>query len=346
MKKLKTSSLFMFTICLVLFMTLGLSSSATAKAKVVKFVAAGGNEGGQEVSAEMMALNMYMGALDYRVRTYHVLKGKYKIKWITTLFPDADECLTGVASGAAEITFSSPHFMEQMEPAWKAVEAPGVFNSWGHFMKTMNTPEWKALQDKMAEEKGVKIIKWMANIGNHYLFSNKGPINTLEDLKGQKIRYPGGEAFAKVLKAMKTTPIAMPYTEVVTALQTNMFDGLLTDWFGAMYFYNLPRYTKYSVNVTWGIQPICMVVNNDWWKSLPAEERTAMQDVFDRIDTSQFFEGAQSAIAGGWNANPATELINLSESETAKWKKVMLKGSESVLKSLDPKLVQAIESSR
>lgn len=346
MKKFKKSSMFMFGVCLVLFMTLGLSSTAVAKAKVVKFVAAGYNEGGQEASAEPMAVNMYLGALDYRMRTYHALKGKYKLKYIGTLFPDANECLTAVASGAAEMTFSSPHFMEQLEPAWKAVEAPGIFDNWDHFMKTINTPEWKTLIDKMAEKKGIKILKWMSNNGNHLLFSSKGPINTLSDLEGQKIRYPGGEAFAKVLKEMKTTPIAMPYTEVVTALQTNMFDGLLTDWFGAMYFYNLPRYTKYAVNISWGIQPICFVVNNDWWKSLPDAERTAMQDVFDRMDTSQFFEGAQKAIAGGWNANPKTELINLSDSEIAKWKKVMLKGSDSVLKSLDQKLVKAIESSR
>ncbi len=346
MKRFKKVLGFMFIAVLTMVMTLGATNTATARAKNVKFVIVGGSEGGQETSAEAMALNMYLGALDYRMRTYHVLKGKYKLKWVTTLFADANECLTGVASGAAEMTFSGPHFLEQLEPAWKAVESPGVFDSWDHFMKTMNTPEWKALHEKMAEKKGVKIVKWIANIGNYYLWSSKGPINRLSDLRGQKIRYPGGEGFAKALKTMKTTPISLPYTEVVTGLQTNMIDGLLTDWFGAMYFFNLPRYTKYAVNVTWAIQPINIVVNADWWKSLPAKERTAMQDVFDRIDTSQYFEGAQHAIAGGWNANPKTELINLSPSETKKWKKAMLKGSTSVLKSLDPKLVQAIESSR
>jgi len=346
MKKFTKISVLISIICLVILMTLGLSNTATAKVKKVKFVIVGGSEGGQEVSAEQMMLNMYIGALDYRIRTYHVLKGKYKLKWIDTLFSDANECLTGVASGAAEITFSGPHYLEQLEPSWKAVEAPGVFDSWDHFTKTMNTSPWKTLHDKMAEKKGVKIIKWIANIGNYHLYSSKGPINNMSDLKGQKIRYPGGEAFAKVLKEMKTTPVSLPYTEVVTALQTNMIDGLLTDWFGASYFYNLPRYTKYAVNVTWAIQPICMVVNNEWWKSLPAKERTAMQDVFDRIDTSQFFEGTQKKLANGWNADPKTELINLSQSETEKWKKTMLKGSANMLKSLDQKLIQAIELSR
>jgi len=345
MEKFKRISGLMFTLCLAMIMTLGVANTATARAKTVKFVAVGGNEGAPETSAESMALNMYLGALDYRMRTYHVLKGKYKLKWVTTLFADANECLTGVASGAGEMTFSGPHYMEQLEPAWRAVEAPGVFDSWDHFMKTMNTPAWKALANRMAEKKGVTIIKWMANIGNFYIYSRK-PINSLSDLKGQKIRYPGGAGFARTLKLMNTTPISLPYTEVVTALQTNMIDGLLTDWFAALYVYDLPRYTKTAVNLTWAIQPINVVVNTDWWKSLPAKERTAIQDVFDRIDTSHFFEGAQHYIAGGWNANPKTKLINLSASETRKWKKAMLKGSASILKSMDPKLVQAIEASR
>ena len=35
-----------------------------AKAKPIKFVLVGGQEGSQETSAEIMALNMYIGALD------------------------------------------------------------------------------------------------------------------------------------------------------------------------------------------------------------------------------------------------------------------------------------------
>ena len=339
-----------FTLLLAVFLAMGFcltsADQAQAKAKTVKFVAVGGAEGGPEVAAEIMALNMYLGALDYRMRTFNVLKGKYKLRWVNTLFSSANECLTGVASGAAEMTFSGPHYLEQLDPAWKLGEAPGVFDSWEHFMKTMNTPAWKALHEKTAKEKGITIVKWMANIGNFYLYSKKGPVKTMGDLKGQKIRFPGGEGFAKALKGMGTTPISLPYTEVVSALQTNMIDGLLTDMFGAFYFFELPRYTKYCVLQTWAIQPICFVVNTQWWESLPPKERQAMQDVFDRIDVSMFFNNAQAGITQGWAANPKTELIKLSDSEAAKWKKAMRQGSTGILSGVDPKLVEAIEASR
>ncbi len=336
----------------ILMLCLGLSlfvipqDIAQAKSKNIKFAIVGGAEGGQEVSAEAMALNMLVGALDYRLRTYHVLKGKYKLKWVDTLFSSADECLTGVASGAVEMTFSGPHYMEALEPAFKLVESPGVFDSWDHFTKTMNTPAWKAVHEKLAKEKGITVLKWIANIGDFYLYTSQGPVTQLADLKGQKIRYPGGEGFSKALKGMGTTPISLPYTEVVTSLQTNMIDGLLTDMFAAFYFYDLPRYTQYCVKVAWAIQPISFVVSTTWWESLPANERQAMQDVFDRIDVSMFFQNAAEAIAGGWAANPKTELIKLSDTETAKWKKAMREGAADVLTGADPKLVEAIESSR
>jgi len=322
------------------------SNSVQAAKKTIRFVAVGAPEGAVEASAEAMALNMYLGALDYRVRTYQVLKGKYEFKYIATLFDNANECLTGVASGAAEMTFSGPHYMEQLDAGWKAVEAPGVFDSWDHFIKTMNTEAWKELHERTAKEKGVRVVKWMANIGDWYLYTKKGPVKSLADLSGQKIRYAGGEAFANALKVMGTTPVSLPYTEVVTGLQTNMIDGLLTDYLGAMYVYSLPRYTRYAVDLAWGIQPINMVVNNKWWESLPEKERAAISDVFDRIDTSHYFDGVQNAIRGGWAAGPSTELLKLSADESLKWKQAMRKGSENVLKSIDPKLAAAIEATR
>jgi TRAP-type C4-dicarboxylate transport system substrate-binding protein len=343
-KKMVTS---MFVVCFISSFLALVPNSVDAKSKKsIKMVLAGINEGAPENNAEIMALNMYLGALDYRLRTFHALKGKYELKWITTLFDNANECLTGVASGAAEMSFSGPHYLELLDPGWKAVEAPGVFDGWDHFMKTMNTDAWKNLHEKMAKEKGVRIIKWMANIGDWYLYTNKGPINKMADLSGQKIRFPGGEAFANALKNMGTTPISLPYTEVVTGLQTNMIDGLLTDYLAAAYFYNLPNYTKYAVDVVWAIQPICIVVNSVWWEALPPAERTAMKDVFDRIDTSTYFRGVQNAISSGWDADSKTELVKFDPAESEKWKQAMRKGSANILKSTDPKLIEAIEVSR
>jgi TRAP-type C4-dicarboxylate transport system substrate-binding protein len=337
-------------VALVLSLILGIAAVqpvlAQPKAKDIRFVIVGGAEGAPEASAEAMAINMYVGSLDYRLRTYQPVKGKYNLKYISTLFNDANECLTGVSSGAAEMTFSGPHYLEQLEPSWKVGEAPGVFDSWDHFIKSMNTPAWKAVQDKTAKEKGVTILKWMMSAGDFYLFTKKGPIKSMADLKDQKIRYPGGEGFSRSLKAMGTTPVSLPYTEVVSALQTNMIDGLVTDIFGAMFFFELPRYTKTMVPVTWAIQPVCMVVNTKFWETLPEADRKVMQEVFDRIETAPYFTNTQAGLNMMWAKGPNTEASQFDKAEIDKWKKLMQDSTADLIKGVDPKLIEAIQSVR
>jgi TRAP-type C4-dicarboxylate transport system substrate-binding protein len=336
------------TIGLVVFLISAVAAvspaSAQQKAKDIRFVIVGGAEGAPESSAEAMALNMYIGALDYRLRTYQTLKGKYNLKYVGTLFNDANECLTGVSSGAAEMTFSGPHYLEQLEPSWKAGEAPGLFNSWDHFIKAMNTPAWKAVQEKTAKEKGVTILKWMMSAGDFYLFTKKGPVKSMADLKDQKIRYPGGEGFSRALKGLGTTAISLPYTEVVSALQTNMIDGLLTDIFAAHFFYELPRYTKYQIPVTWGVQPICFVVSTKWWTALPEADRKAMNDVFERIDVAPFFNNTQAGLNYMWAKGPDTVACEIDPAEAEKWKKIMQDSTADLLTGVDPKLIEAIKS--
>ena len=68
-----------------------------------------------------------------------------------------------------------------------------------------------------------------------------------------------------------------------------------------------------------------------------------MKDVFDRIETAPYFEGAQGAITQGWNANPNLELIKLSPSEAQKWENTMREAGAKALEGLDPELIKAIK---
>jgi TRAP-type C4-dicarboxylate transport system substrate-binding protein len=298
--------------------------------------------------AEGLGVNMYLNALQGRLQTHPALKGKMHLKIMDkgTLFSTQDEALTGVASGGAEMTYSGPHFLEQLGPEWKLGEAPGVFESWGHFQRAMETPPWKALHEKVAKDKGVTIIKWLFDTGDWYFYTDKGPVKTMADIKGHKIRFAGGEPFAKALKALGTTPIALPYTEVVTALQTHMIDGLITDMPAAMYFYNLDRYTKYAVLIPIAIQPICIVVNTGWYQSLKPEARQAINDVFERIDVSRFYIGFEAACIQKWRDNPKLTLVELSGAEAQRWHNTMRSALKDMLSDIDRKYIEAIDSAR
>ena len=96
---------------------------------------------------EWLGLNMYFSALEGRARKHPDLKNKVKIKLVDkgTLCGSQDECLTMVSIGAAQMTYSGPHFLEQLMPEWRLGEFPGLFDNWSHYLRSMNTPAWREL---------------------------------------------------------------------------------------------------------------------------------------------------------------------------------------------------------
>ena len=346
MKKIYYSRALIVAVIISMTVVLFLPSISLAKkAKEVKIVVSGSL---YPEYGELLGLNMYFSALKGLEIRQPDLKNNVKIKLIDKgiLCGSQDECLTMVSSGTAQMTYSSPHFLEQLMPEWKLGEFPGLFDNWSHFLRSMNTPVWKDLHERMAKEKGVTILKWAYDAGSWYFFSSKGPINSLEDIKGQKVRIAGGEAFAKAVNALGCTSIALPYTEVVTSLQTNMIDGLLTDMAGGAPYYNLPKYAKYLVPVPITIQPIAIAVNTDWWQGLEPKVQKAIMAVFHRIDLQSFYKTLDVTLIEEWDKNSKTILNTLSPDEASKWRETMKSGANNTLKGLDPKYMDAILKSK
>ncbi len=51
------------------------------------------------------------------------------------------------------------------------------------------------------------------------------PVKNIADIKGMKMRVPGGPVSARVWKEFGTLPVSLPWTELYTALQTGVVDA-------------------------------------------------------------------------------------------------------------------------
>jgi len=96
-------------------------------------------------------------------------------------------------------------------------------------------------------------------------------INSVEDLKGLKMRIPGWGG--EVLKNVGGIPVALPGGEVYTALQTGVIDA--TEWIGPYNDLALGLHTaaKYYYYPGWHEPSASLeaLVNKDAWDSLPAD---------------------------------------------------------------------------
>ena len=174
---------------------------------------------------EGQMLGVYCGAFDFHMKELPVLRGRYAARWVGDLYKSPEDVLNAVAMGAGQFTYTTPYFIEQFDPEWRVLLTPGLVKDMSHFIRIMNTPEWKAKQEELAKNKGFRILKWPTTMGNFFVYTNKGPIEKVEDLKGVKIRYAGQQTFGNAFKKLGIIGVAMPYSEVVSSLQTNMIDG-------------------------------------------------------------------------------------------------------------------------
>ena len=292
---------------------------------------------------EGQVVGVYHASLDYNMRNHPALKGKYKMRWVGDIYKSPEDILNAVVTGAGHFTYTTPFFIEQFDSDWRVLLVPGMFKDMNHFIRAMDTPAWKEKQEKLAKTRGFRVLKWTNSIGNFFIFTNKGPANTLESLKNQKIRFAGQQAYANAFKALGLIGVAMPYTEVVSSLQTNLIDGVLDNIFAHEY-YDMPRTAKHVIPYHFGVMPQALVVNSQWWDSLPDKERETLEFIIELTDAQKYFDENEASLLEWWKTNPDGNVVEMSPETLAEWNRLIKDANKDYIKDIDPALIEAIRS--
>ena len=84
-------------------------------------------------------------------------------------------------------------------------------------------PVGKAIDQKLLE-KGFVVLGWM-ELGMRHVTNSKGPIKSVDDLKGMKIRMQPNETHLASFRALGANPVAMDVKELYSALEQKVVDG-------------------------------------------------------------------------------------------------------------------------
>lgn len=88
----------------------------------------------------------------------------------------------------------------------------------------------KALNDLVEKKMKVKVIGRYFDLGYGTMFFANNEIKDYPDMKGLKMRVPGGAANLKRYETFKANPIKISWPDVPQALQRGLVDGLLTTY--------------------------------------------------------------------------------------------------------------------
>ena len=136
---------------------------------------------------------------------------------------DDSAMLDQVAAGALDMTFAETGRLGLWEPELEIFGYPFAFDDYDHLVRTLNETEYgKGIYSKL-EARGWKILADAYN-GTRQTTSNK-PIESIEDMKGMKLRVPNAEANLAFANYSGAAATPMPFADVYLALKTNAVDG-------------------------------------------------------------------------------------------------------------------------
>lgn len=139
---------------------------------------------------------------------------------------DDGDMIQLVQSGTVDMAYASsvnfPLLLDKV--AFDALQLPGLISSYEHLGRVLLSEPAQKMLDSL-EEDGLKGLCYSEGGLRHFLGRN-GPIKTVEDFKGLKIRIVPIPLHRAIWENLGTNPVGIPYGEVYTAMQTNVIDAV------------------------------------------------------------------------------------------------------------------------
>jgi len=154
---------------------------------------------------------------------------------------------------------------------------PFLVNGWDQITKLVQS-DWAMGLAKEAEKNGYHIPAIGVSNGFRAWSNNIRPIMSAEDFSGLRIRVPQQEVYQLSMKSFGANPIAMAYSDVYQALQTNVLDGQ-DNAPANIYDYKIYEQQKYVTISNYATGPDPFMVSLEWYNKLPAD----LQKVHDEV---------------------------------------------------------------
>ena len=135
----------------------------------------------------------------------------------------AKENVDAVRSGTLAITWVGAAFLSRIVPELEAVSLPFVFPNRETAFRVIDGPVGAAI-DARLQDKGFISLGWM-ELGMRHVTNSRGPIKTMADLKGLKLRLQPNETHLATFRALGANPIAMDVKELYSALEQRVVDA-------------------------------------------------------------------------------------------------------------------------
>ena len=235
------------------------------------------------------------------------LKGKVEVRVFHSSQLGTDEAMIkGIRVGAPEMQVPST-IMSTVDQRHGVFEMPYLIVSRAHMKKVSESREVQKILVDPLPARGVRVLAFWEN-GFRHITNNLRPINRPEDLKGIKLRVPGGVWRVKMFQAYGANPSPMPFAEVYSALQQGVMDAQENPFsqIASARFQEVQKFLSLTGHV---YTPAYLIVSEDTWKKLPKDVQDTLTKLalaagdFARSEGERLDKELQSKLAPPMQSN-------------------------------------------
>lgn len=197
------------------------------------------------------------------------------------LYPDSQlgsksELIDSMLLGEPVVTLADGAFYADYGvPDFGIVFGPFLFDDWDDCWKLIES-DWYHDQEAQLEAKGLKLLGSNWIYGERHTLTTK-PVNTVDDLKGLKIRVPGNQIQSIGFDVLGATSTGMDLGDVYQALQSKTIDGAENP-LATLYGRKLHEVAKYLILDGHVKNFTTLVCSADMFNSLTAEQQQLLLD--------------------------------------------------------------------
>lgn len=221
----------------------------------------------------------------------------------------------GAALGTIECFVTASSFLTNLDPKFEMFDVPGIVYDTAHAQRVFTDPEFRRQAFAFGNGKGIESISAFMHSPQHVV--SRKPIRTLADFSGQKIRVLSTPLQIEPLRKLGASPIPMPLSEVMPALQNGAIDGFIaaSTVFSALKFYDA---AKFQTELPQWPVIVVAACNRNWLNRLPPDLRAIVQEEAAKAEVPTNVFGPQDiALARDtWTKNGG-QLIALSPGDSA-----------------------------
>jgi len=206
-------------------------------------------------------------------------KGKYDVR----VFPNSqlgkeDAYIAQTRKGIIQMCATGTQ-TSSLLPAMAMLETPMLYDNLDQAHKAMNGETFKLINKGFPEKSGLTMLNAFP-LGFRHFYTKK-PINSVDDLKGLRMRVPNIPLYIEFAKQLGQSGQPMPFAEVPSALDQGTIDG------GDSPFSDIVALKMYEIapNITLSGHILVihsLYINNDFYKKLPAADKKIFDDAAHR----------------------------------------------------------------